>query len=214
MWNKRWLLSPAPDVETQRSPYSALYWQRSYRHWRPPAKPGVQHINNTSVSFVPKPSTEDTGLALREGRQIKSGKGGSWCTTWLCEILAEHDSGGIFTKGVQPSRKVTAKAAGERGGLGPRALSVGVDRWWTQIWLGKQTLLCSSVHGCNLYPLPHWYHIHSIWRERWVRTDKKQTPGSGMVKQSQSLKGVFTFFSFFLTMNCSEHLMVIEYDVI
>ncbi len=77
----------------------------------------------------------------------------------------------IFTKGVQPSRKVTAKAAGERGGLGPRAVSVGVDRWWTQIRLRKQTLLGSSVHGYNLYLLPHWYHI---WRSaEWGQTKNK-----------------------------------------
>lgn len=31
----------------------------------------AQHINNTSVSSALKPSAEDTGLALMEGRQIK-----------------------------------------------------------------------------------------------------------------------------------------------
>ncbi len=70
LWNKRWLLSPTPDVETQRSPYSAmtavLLWAL-----KAPAKSGVQHINNTNVSSALKPSAEDTDLALMEGRQIK-----------------------------------------------------------------------------------------------------------------------------------------------
>ncbi len=49
-----------------------VLWQRSYfGHWRPPAKSGVQHINNTNVSSALKPSAEDTDLALMEGRQIK-----------------------------------------------------------------------------------------------------------------------------------------------